>query len=121
MNIIRRAMRKNDSLIIAVDFDGTICTNNYPNCGSPNTVLIKKLIRLREAGHKLILWTCRTDNELKVAVDYCKKYGLEFDKINENLDELVQMFEGDTRKVVADIYLDDKAMNPISFITQFMA
>ena len=29
-------------------------------------------------GDKVILWTCRCNDRLKEAVDFCKKYGLEF-------------------------------------------
>jgi hypothetical protein len=32
--------------------------------------------------------------------------------VNENLPEIVERFGGDTRKVFADEYLDDKAMLP---------
>ena len=36
--------------------------------------------------------------------------GLEFDAVNENLAEVQQMFNNDTRKVYADLYIDDKAI-----------
>lgn len=48
-----------------------------------------------------------------MAVDYCKKAGLEFDTVNENLPELIEAYGGDTRKINADVYFDDKAVNPI--------
>ena len=31
-------------MIIAVDFDGTLCENDYPRIGRPNTKLINHLI-----------------------------------------------------------------------------
>ena len=103
-------------MTIAVDFDGTICTNNYPNIGKPNTTFIKNLIRCRNNGWKLILWTCRTDEQLEEAVEFCRSKGLEFDAINENLPEIVEGFGGDTRKVVADMYIDDRAYSASKFI-----
>lgn len=43
----------------AVDFDGTLCENAYPEIGAPNLPLIDKLISCRRLGAKIILWTCR--------------------------------------------------------------
>ena len=102
-------------MIIAVDFDGTICANAYPYCGEPHNEIIKRLIKCKKAGHELILWTCRSGQQLEEAIEYCAVYGLEFDAINKNIDRLVEMFGDDSRKVVADIYLDDKAMTLKTF------
>jgi hydroxymethylpyrimidine pyrophosphatase-like HAD family hydrolase len=52
-------------LIIAVDFDGTVCIgNNYPDIGNPRMWLINRLKGLRKDGHKLILWTCRSNSSI---------------------------------------------------------
>lgn len=97
--------------IIAVDFDGTLCSNEWPYIGTANAYLINILIRLQQTkGCKLILWTCRTGQHLEDAVEWCKKRGLIFDAINENLSEMIEVFGGDTRKIVADYYLDDKSV-----------
>ena len=32
--------------------------------------------------------------------------------MNENLPELIELYGGDTRKINADFYIDDKAVNP---------
>lgn len=98
---------------IAVDFDGTIVTDKFPEIGEPNYALINWLIGYQFRGGKLILWTSRNnicDNALSKAVDFCKSVGLEFDAINENLKEVQEKWKGDTRKVLADYYLDDKAI-----------
>ena len=34
--------------------------------------------------------------------------------MNENLPELIELYGGDTRKISADFYIDDKAVNPIA-------
>ena len=52
--------------IIAVDFDGTLCTDKYPEIGSPARGLINLLKSRKEAGDKLILWTCRVGERLQV-------------------------------------------------------
>lgn len=53
-------------------------------------------------------WTCRVGERLQEAVEWCRGYGLEFDAVNENLPEIIECFGTDTRKVCADIYIDDK-------------
>lgn len=55
--------------IYAVDFDGTLCENEFPCIGAPNTFLINHLIKRREQGNKVILWTCRCGNRLQEAVE----------------------------------------------------
>ena len=105
-------MEKRNYKIYAVDFDGTLCENAWPEIGKPNRVLIPALLELRANGDKLILWTCRTGDLLVEAVSWCKKQGLEFDAINENLPEMIGQFGSESRKVFADIYIDDKAISP---------
>ena len=100
------------SRIIAVDFDGTLCTNNWPDIGEPNKNLIDYLIKAREKGHKLILWTCRVDAKLDEAILWCNDHGLYFDFVNRNADDLIVAFGEDTRKIFADVYIDDRAYNP---------
>jgi hypothetical protein len=95
-------------MIIAVDFDGTLCESAWPNIGKPNRKLIKHLISLREEGNLVILWTNREESRLNEAVQWCDKYGLVFDAINDNIPEITERFGRNTRKVYADLYIDDK-------------
>ena len=97
--------------VIAVDFDGTLCQDKWPDIGRPNTELIQRLKEARQVGQKVILWTCREDQLLKDAVAWCKSYGLEFDAVNANLPERIALYKTDPRKVGADLYLDDRAEN----------
>lgn len=114
-------MTPDGKYIIAVDFDGTLITGNtWPDvAGMPNLGLINHLISERRRGNKIILYTCRTDEHLKAAVDYCKAAGLEFDAVNENLPELIEAYGSDTRKISADIYIDDHACHPESVSWSF--
>lgn len=90
--------------VIAVDFDGTLSTGHYPNCGTPNIPLFKALIKAQSKGHKIVLWTCREDDSyLQEAVDFCKNYGLTFDAVNENIPDI----DFKSRKIAANIYIDD--------------
>lgn len=94
--------------IIAVDFDGTLCTNNYPEIGEPIEEVINYVKEQQEAGAKIILWTCRVQQRLADAVEWCSEQGLTFDAVNQNLPEIVEEFGGDSRKVYADEYIDDR-------------
>lgn len=95
--------------IIAVDFDGTLCENEWPGIGGANLKLIVYLKQQRKQGAKIILWSCRSEEDLAKAVDWCYWAGLEFDAVNENLPEIIELFGRDTRKIFADEYIDDRA------------
>lgn len=97
--------------IVAVDFDGTIVKDNYPEIGEPNLNMIAVLKNLSKMGVKLILWTCRDDDLAQEAVEFCKSYGLEFNAVNENVIESKTLTGNDNRKVYADLYIDDKAIS----------
>lgn len=98
--------------IFAVDFDGTLAIGEYGNKQVPNISLMAYLIQERRRGNKVILWTCRAGEHLEDAVRFCKEHGLEFDAVNENLPEIIADYGGDTRKVFADYYIDDRNLNP---------
>ena len=108
-------MDLNKNQVIAVDFDDTLCTGAWPGIGKPNHKLIAHLKEQQAAGARLILWTCRSGDMLSNAVEWCKNFGLEFDTVNENLPELIELYGNDCRKINADIYIDDKAVNPIPY------
>ena len=73
-----------DKLIIAVDFDGTIVTDAYPQIGKPQLFAFETLKRLQNDGHRLILWTYRCGNKLDEAVAFCKENGMEFYAVNNS-------------------------------------
>lgn len=94
--------------IIAVDFDGTLCENKYPKIGEPNEQIIAYIRGMKKLGARLILWTCRAWKLLQDAVEWCSERGIVFDAVNENLPDIIEYFGGDTRKVYAHEYIDDK-------------
>ena len=102
-------MKKMKNKIIAVDFDGTLCVNRYPEIGFGNYELVQYLIEQKKTGAKLILWTCRSGKLLAEAVLWCRERGLTFDAVNENLPEIIEAFGSDTRKIFANEYIDDLA------------
>ena len=95
-------------LIFAVDFDGTLFENTYPEIGAPRYDVIEYVKIQRKAGARLILWTCRNGDLLNAAVKRCEEVGLIFDAVNENLPEVIEEFGSDTRKVFANVYIDDR-------------
>lgn len=98
--------------IIAVDFDGTLCRDIYPKIGEPNLKLIKILKQLQKSGCKLILWTCRCGKLLDEAVHWCGQFQIQFDAVNENVEETIQKYGTNSRKIFADVYIDDKCCFP---------
>ena len=97
---------------IAVDFDGTLNKHAFPEIGPPNRRIIEFIKFHAAQGTKIILHTCREDDEpsgrqyLTEAVEWCKEHEIPIDAINENP---FVSFGG--RKIYADIYLDDRAVN----------
>ena len=92
---------------IAVDFDGTIVTHEYPAIGRPVPFAIDVLKRLQSEGHELLLWTFRTGPLLDEAVAYCHDNGVDFYAVNKTFPE-EDWNPDEPRKIDADIYIDDK-------------
>ncbi|MCF0203643.1 MAG: hypothetical protein HUK08_09790 [Bacteroidaceae bacterium] len=97
-------------MIIAVDFDGTIVTHEYPHIGKEIPFAVKTLKMLQQEGHVIILWSCRTDKLLRNAVEWCSDRGLEFTAINKNYAEETTMSRDYCRKLKADLYIDDRGI-----------
>lgn len=99
--------------VIAIDFDGTLCKNAWPDIGEPYEFTIHWVKELQKKGHKVILWTCRDGMALVDAIVWCAERGLFFDAVNDNIEENKKLFGGNSRKVLADCYIDDKALYPL--------
>jgi len=95
------------SLIIAIDFDGTIVEHRYPFIGRLQPFAFETMEALQIKGHRLILWSHRTGKKLDEAVTFCSSHGIEFYAVNKNYPEEVWDKE-DSRKILADIYIDDR-------------
>lgn len=95
--------------VLAIDFDGTIVENDHPNVGKPNPGAIEVLRELMEKGYRLILLTMREGDALNQAVVYCNGHNVDFIGINENPEQ--KEWAPDSRKVYANLYIDDAGMN----------
>lgn len=86
--------------IIAIDFDGTITKNSpYPKMGGLRKNC-KETIDFIRKNNFVVLWTCREGKFLEEALIFLKKNNIEFDAINDS--------GSSSRKIVADIYIDDR-------------
>lgn len=98
-------------MIIAIDFDGVLCEDRFPEIGAPDYEVISLVRQLIDAGHEVILWTCRVDARLQEAVEWCEDRGLHFCAVNENAPSNRARWESEypngTRKVYADVYVED--------------
>ena len=94
--------------ILAVDFDGTLVENDFPDIGKFNSDVVEAVLTYKKLGWKVILWSCRTGTMLEDAVKACAQIDLTFDAVNDNLPEVQQYFGGNTRKVFANLYWDDR-------------
>lgn len=95
-------------MIIAVDFDGTLHTGKYPSIGDVRPGAVEYMQKLKQEGHYLILWTCREGDHLTEAINWLKEFDIPFDRVNDHEPQNKAQYGGSTRKVFADIYIDDR-------------
>ena len=119
-------------MVIAIDFDGTCVTHEFPEVGKDigSVQVLKKLIK---NGHKLVLFTMRSDLEEVSSKDYninskADKYLTEALKwfednkiplygINNNPD---QKLWTSSPKAYAELYIDDLALGcPIIYNSKY--
>lgn len=94
-------------MIYAIDFDGTIVSNKYPEIGELNQEAYDFIKALKDKGDKWILYTMREGKKLEEAYLFLKKLGIAPDAVNDNLPELKKFFLNNPRKVFANVYIDD--------------
>lgn len=108
-------------MYIAIDFDGTCVKNDFPKIGE-DIGAAPVLRDLVYAGHKLILYTMRSDkktveatdgihgepgNYLTQALNWFKANNIELFGVNENR---TQKHWTSSPKVYAQLYIDDAAL-----------
>ena len=102
--------------IIAMDFDGTIVENRWPDIG-PLIPRAKRLLdRFVRSGGKVIIWTCREGESLKAAKQFLDSHKIPYHAINEHLPEQIEKYGNDPRKIGAQMYIDDMANAGIDWI-----
>ena len=91
--------------IIAIDFDGTIVTHDYPRVGKPIPLAKEIINMLTDNGHLCFLWTMRDGETLEAAKKYCKDNGIMLCNYNQSPDQF-----SNSPKQYATIYIDDAAL-----------
>ena len=93
-------------MIIAIDFDGTCVKHRYPEVGEDigAAPVLKALV---EKGHKLILYTMRSGEQLEEARLWFWKHGLPLYGVQTNP---TQHTWTTSPKCYAQLYIDDAAL-----------
>ena len=116
--ILHSVAAKKNRKVLLVDLDGTIATDaKYPAIGKPQDGVKEALQKLKEAGYRIRVFTCRTngehwddsseaDNEeykqtLKDIEDYLDDNDIPYDDV----------VEWDEGKPFASWYVDNRALN----------
>ena len=99
--------------IIAVDFDGTIVEENYPNVGDLIHKAKEVLLKFHNKGGTIILNTCRHDLDLKKALLFMNLNNIPFDFVNSNDPDMIRKYNSDSRKIGADMYIDNRSPESI--------
>lgn len=104
------------NMIIAIDFDGTCVTHEYPNVGKDiNAIPVLK--NIVNKGHKIILYTMRHGKELQDAVEWFANNSIPLYGINENP---TQKNWTKSPKIYAHLYIDDTALGcPLIFNEEY--
>ena len=101
--------------IYAIDFDGTIVEDDFPDIGKLKDDAKAFIEKVREKGHKWILWTVRGGDMLKEALRFLDDNNLLPDTVNTNVPEAIEFLGEDSRKIYADLYIDDKSSGGVKW------
>lgn len=92
------------SLIVAVDFDGTVVMHEYPKVGVSIGAVPWLKQAMEDFGVKLVLWTMRDGKELADAIDWFKLNKLDLWGIQTNPEQRVWT---QSPKAYCQLYIDD--------------
>ncbi len=100
-------------MIIALDFDGTVVSHQYPDIGQ-DLGAVPWLLRLQEAEHRIVLETMRDGDELEQAVAWLTERGVHV----ETLEQAHERQNWTTSsKLHAHLYIDDRgACMPLTWL-----
>ena len=101
------------TFILAIDFDGTIATDSFPQVGTLRKDADTIIRKLYKDGHDIIINTCRTGKYEGLAEYFLKKHKIPYHFINSNLPRVIDFYKQDCRKVSADYYIDNKNLGGI--------
>lgn len=96
--------------IAIIDFDGTICTHEFPEVGTLQPDAREALLKLKELEYQIHIHSCRTAtywgqgekerlHQIEVVHNFMEDNNLPYDKLILDMD-----------KPVAELYIDDKGV-----------
>jgi hypothetical protein len=92
--------------LIAIDFDDTIVYSDFPNIIGLRPHAVRVMEKIKDHGGEIIVWTARSD--VKSAKDYLDFCLVPYDGINEDFYEVLLEYGDSSRKIYADVYIDDR-------------
>jgi hypothetical protein len=93
-------------MVICIDFDGTCVDHRYPDIGPDAPFAVETLKELANFGHKLILFTMRSNIGLVDAIGWFKERNIPLYAIQFNPE---QNSWSTSNKCYAELYIDDAA------------
>lgn len=96
---------------VIIDFDGTLCKEEFPKVGSLEPFVREALQRIKKLGYLIKIHSCRTatywkdgnrDQHIKIIEQFMKENELPYDEIIVDLN---------MDKPVAHFYVDDRAVS----------
>lgn len=105
---IRRGRIRTRPITIALDVDGTVVAEAYPEMGEDiGAVPWLRRIAARFPESRLMLWTCRGGDRAQDAAAWLKDRGVTVWAVNSHPEQ--SSWDG-SPKAHADIYVDDRAL-----------
>ena len=104
---IKLADDSKNNITIAVDFDGTCVTHEYPKIGSEIDGAVDTMQELIRNKRQIILLTMRDGKELKEAISWCFDRDIYLRSVNRNPKQKAWTT---SPKVYAHAYIDDAAI-----------
>ncbi len=95
-------------MIIAIDFDNTISRGKFPAIDGQQPYAADTVNALFDAGHYIIINTCRSGEQLLEAINWMVRQGIKFHRVNDNHPDQIELYGNNSRKIYAHLYIDDK-------------
>ena len=64
-------------------------------------------------GYGIVINTCREGLALADAIKWMEKHCIPYHYLNCNFPHLIEKYSADCRKISADVYIDDKGIEPL--------
>ena len=100
----------NKSKVIAIDIDGTICTEEKTferSLAKPLPGSIENVNSLYDKGHTVILWTARGWEQYRMTHDWLIKHGFKFHALQMG-------------KIIYDVFIDDRARHFVGWDKEYL-